>query len=235
MFIEETKFCPKCGQELKDKKCPNCDFRVRLSDLFVTKKMFLLSFSLLFFVNSVLSCFCCTKIISYQVKKTTERTLLSIGKSLGCDWDSNIDNKKPTQAERDKFIGPTPKVLATIGNEQHYLGLYDLGIPDISTPYLKIYASNGEAGKTISALKFYVTFYNVYGEEIKSLQAKNYYLADRPYEQKFTFPFLSGAKTAKVYLYSVYFDDGTEWGDRNAERNTILECGKEIPVDGEFQ
>ena len=40
-------------------------------------------------------------------------------------------------------------------------------------------------------------------------------------------------KTVKLYVYSVYFADGTEWGDKDATKSTILENGALIEVSGE--
>lgn len=40
-------------------------------------------------------------------------------------------------------------------------------------------------------------------------------------------------KTVKLYVYSVYFADGTQWGDKDAVKSTILKQGLEIQVDGQ--
>ena len=42
----------------------------------------------------------------------------------------------------------------------------------------------------------------------------------------------SDVKTAKLYVYSVYFADGTEWGDKEATKSTILKNGAIIEVAG---
>ena len=39
-------------------------------------------------------------------------------------------------------------------------------------------------------------------------------------------------KKIKLYVYSVYFSDGTEWGDREATKSVILKNGLEIEVEG---
>lgn len=40
-------------------------------------------------------------------------------------------------------------------------------------------------------------------------------------------------KTVKLYIYSVYFSDGTEWGNKDAAKSTILDHGALVEVSGE--
>ena len=40
-------------------------------------------------------------------------------------------------------------------------------------------------------------------------------------------------KTLKLYAYSVYFSDGTEWGDKDATKSTILNNGAAFEVPGQ--
>ena len=40
-------------------------------------------------------------------------------------------------------------------------------------------------------------------------------------------------KTVELYVYSVYFADGTEWGDKDATKSAILKNGTIIEVSGE--
>ena len=38
-------------------------------------------------------------------------------------------------------------------------------------------------------------------------------------------------KTVKLYVYSVYFTDGTEWGDKDAPTTKILKGAPTIEVE----
>ncbi len=115
----------------------------------------------------------------------------------------------------------------------------EMGTNIIGYPTLTISIKN-TSNKDISAIQFYAVPYNVYGEEITSWSASQRYLytddvigagqSDKLYYD----PFIeSSIKTMKLYVYSVYFSDGSEWGDKDATKSTILSKGAAIEVLGE--
>lgn len=109
----------------------------------------------------------------------------------------------------------------------------------INHPHLSI-AIRNVSGKNIAAIQFLAVPYDVYGENLSSsffaqerLQTDDLIPAGRSKELNFG-PFLDQQiKSVKLYVYSVYFDDGTEWGDKDATRSMILRYGK--PIEATFE
>ncbi|MBQ7024025.1 MAG: hypothetical protein IJN29_10605 [Akkermansia sp.] len=104
----------------------------------------------------------------------------------------------------------------------------------LNHPHLCISIRN-ISGKNIAAIQFYAVPYDVYGNDISSsiFSQKRLYtdkLIPAGKGKEITFgPFLDQEmKSVKLYVYSVYFEDGTEWGDREATRSEILRFGKSI-------
>ena len=109
----------------------------------------------------------------------------------------------------------------------------------INHPELKISVKN-TSGKNIAAIQFLAIPFDVYGNDISS----NLFAQDKFYtddmiragkSETMTFgPLLDQKiKSVKVYVYSVFFEDGTEWGDREASRSEIREKGQ--PIKATFQ
>ena len=104
----------------------------------------------------------------------------------------------------------------------------------INHPHLRISVRN-VSGKGIAAIKFYAIPYDVYGEDISSsifsqnrLQTDDLIPAGRKKVLNYG-PFMNQSmKSVKLYVYSIYFEDGSEWGDREATRQEILKYGKLI-------
>lgn len=89
--------------------------------------------------------------------------------------------------------------------------------------------------KRIEALKFYVLCYDVYGDEITSFMGGNQLFTDEGigWKETETRTWILQDKSIKrvtLYLYSVYFEDETEWGDRKAKRKDIITKGECIHV-----
>ena len=103
----------------------------------------------------------------------------------------------------------------------------------INHPELTINVKN-VSGKDIAAIKFLAVPYDVYGEEIHSFATQERLHTDdriRAGSQKQLLygPFLlSNIKSVKLYVYSVYYTDGSSWGDRDATRSQILRHAKRI-------
>ncbi len=94
---------------------------------------------------------------------------------------------------------------------------------------LDIRATNN-SGKTISAIKYYIFPYNAYGENIKRYGYSDECvfaiddhttLSGKSYTTFWRISGFSGVKTLKIYIASVYFEDGSEWGSRDAHANVV--------------
>lgn len=112
-----------------------------------------------------------------------------------------------------------------------------LGSSIIGYPELTIHVKN-TTGKTISAIQFYCESFNVYGEKLDNWDAgKRLYTDDKIYSNSSAYPTWqlidNEVKTVKIYVYSVYFSDGSEWGDKNASIETIEKYAREVKVSGE--
>lgn len=99
-----------------------------------------------------------------------------------------------------------------------------------------------ESTKTIAAVKYLIVVYNVYGEELKqygygssSVIATYDDFDTRPSSQNTGDWALKGfndGKSVCIYVYSVYFTDGTEYGNRNLSTNTIKQFAPKTSVYG---
>lgn len=110
----------------------------------------------------------------------------------------------------------------------------EIGNNIINYPELEITITN-TTDKEISAIKFYAVPQDVYGEEIQSWTTQKNLYTDTaiPAGKTTTISYQlieQSVKTVKLYVYSVYFADGTEWGDRDASSSNILKGAPTIDV-----
>ena len=104
----------------------------------------------------------------------------------------------------------------------------------INHPCLSVSLRNTSM-KDIAAIKFHAIPYDVYGEEIDNFifSQKSLYTDDMiPAGKSKTITFgpfiLQNIKKVKLYVYSVYYEDVTEWGDKDASESEIIKRGKTI-------
>ena len=107
----------------------------------------------------------------------------------------------------------------------------EIGNNIINYPELKITITN-KTDKEISAIQFYAVPLDVYGEEIKGWSTQKKLYTDNSISAGKTTTISyqlieQSVKTVKLYVYSVYFADGTEWGDKDATSSKIV---KEAPI-----
>ncbi len=112
-----------------------------------------------------------------------------------------------------------------------------MGASIIGYPELTISITN-TSEKDISAIQFYAVPYDVYGDEITSWKNQNNLYTDTAIgagkSTSISYQFIEDrVKTVKLYIYSVYFSDGTEWGNKDAAKSTILDHGALVEVSGE--
>lgn len=115
----------------------------------------------------------------------------------------------------------------------------EMGTDIIGQPTVTVSITNN-TDTDISAIKFYAVPLNVYGEEVKGFLSQNELQTDDTIvagsTDTRTWQFLDDdVKTVKLYVYSVYFSDGTQWGDKDATKSVILKNALEILVDGKSE
>lgn len=87
----------------------------------------------------------------------------------------------------------------------------------------------------IKLYRLFCIHYDVYGDEITGWTSQKNLYTDEPNKAgastKVDFQLIEeSVKTVKLYVYSVYYADGTEWGDKDAFESEILEKGVPINV-----
>ena len=107
----------------------------------------------------------------------------------------------------------------------------------INYPELSISITN-KTNKTIKAIKFFIVPYDVYGDEITSWATQQYLYTDTSIaagkSNKISYQLIEqSVETVDLYVYSVYFADGTEWGNKDATKSSIVKYGVPFEVDGE--
>ena len=111
----------------------------------------------------------------------------------------------------------------------------EIGKNIINFPEITITVTN-TTDKEIAAIQFYAVPYDVYGDEIKGWSAQNWLYTDTAIPAGDTtvlsFQLIEeSVKSVKLYVYSVYFSDGTEWGDKDATSSQILKEAPTIVVE----
>jgi len=107
----------------------------------------------------------------------------------------------------------------------------EIGNNIINFPELTITITNN-TDKRIEAIQFYAVPFDVYGDEIKGWMTQSKLYTDEPIAAGDTatksYQLLEQTvKTVELYVYSVYFEDGTEWGNKDASSSKIR---KEAPT-----
>lgn len=211
------KVCEKCGQQVDDKAvvCVNCGCSLAKKTPIFKKWWF-------WTVIVVL-------VIAIIAGSSGDGESNTTTGTNNTDTSTNqiADNKEENNETKveDKFSGDCG-ITATA----------EMGSSIINMPTLNVSISN-TSEKEISAIKFYFVPLDVYGEEIKGWTSQNYLYTDEAISagnsNSIEYQFIEDSvKKGKLYVYSVYFADGTEWGNKDATKSTILKKGACITVDG---
>lgn len=107
----------------------------------------------------------------------------------------------------------------------------------IGYPMLRCAVKNN-SDKDIIAYELYFVPKDVYGEERTNWKVTNKLVSDSLLKagtsEKASWSLLDELiKKGDLYVYSVTFDDGTSWGDKDAYRTNILKYGKNMSVSFE--
>ena len=113
----------------------------------------------------------------------------------------------------------------------------EMGVNIIGQPTLTISIEN-QTDKELKLFNSMQLLLDVYGDEITKWSSQNYLYTDTSIgagsSTTITYQFIKDSvKTVRLYVYSVYFADGTEWGDKDAIKSVILKSAPTIEVHGE--
>lgn len=203
-----SKFCLHCGTELaaNAKTCPKCGYVFKRP--FYKKKRFLIPAIFLGLI-----------IISNISNNNTSKPAISPSVS------QNTQIPQTADIEASAFDGDCG--ISASGQ---------LGNSIINQPELTISIKNTST-KNIAAINFFVEPVDVYGEKLSNWTSQKYLYTDDEIKAgattKIQYQFLDRKiKTINLYVYSVYFSDGTEWGNKDATESTILKNAHQISVAG---
>lgn len=138
--------------------------------------------------------------------------------------------------------GDTPNETSSVKTDERFAGdcgvsvTAEMGASIIDYPTLRVSVSN-TSDKEVAAVKFYFVPLDVYGDEITKWTSQNYLYSDTAIPvggyDSFEYQFIEDSvKKGELYLYSVYFSDGTEWGNKDATKSTAIDSGLQIVVEG---
>ena len=105
----------------------------------------------------------------------------------------------------------------------------------IGFPELSCLISNN-TDKEIAAIQLYIIPKDVYGDEVSTLFTTNKLFSDTesPANKSETFSWQlldDEIKSGEIYIYSVYFSNGTEWGDKDTSVSNIKKYGEKITTE----
>lgn len=150
------------------------------------------------------------------------------------DSDDNyveVENNTEVAVEKKPEVKKVPKGFETEFPISVSGRMYD---DMINMPTLEISISN-KTSKNVNAVQFYFEPTDVYGEKVSGWFVTN---------KLYTDDFMGAGETIKkswqmldqsikggtVYVYSVYFEDGTEWGNKDASTSDIKKYGYKFEV-----
>ena len=151
-----------------------------------------------------------------------------------------------TSAPKETTVNTEPTEVTTTVNSDAKMNVFsgdcgisataEMGTDIIGQPTLTVSITN-TTNKTISAIKFYAVPLDVYGDEVTGIYAQHNLYTDDSIaagaSDSVSWQFIDNqVKTVQLYVYSVYFSDGTEWGDKDATKSVILKNGLQIEVEG---
>ena len=165
----------------------------------------------------------------------TAIVVISIASSSTGDQTSSSSNAGGNTQTPNNTVSANEKADAFSG-DCGIAATAEMGTDIIGQPTVTVSITN-TTNQEIRAIKFYAVPLNVYGEELKGIFTQNELYTDDTIgasaSKSVDFQFLDNeVKSVKLYVYSVYFADGTQWGDKEATKSVVLKKGLEIAVDG---
>ena len=217
--MEKKKNCKNCGAEISSKAyvCPSCGAKNKPP---VYKRVW---FWILVII--ILSPIISSVFVSNSESNSENTSASSTGSAVSSNASS--ESAEETQDTQDSaFSGECPISASA-----------QMGSSVIGYPELTISIFN-PTEKDVAAVQFYSVPYDVYGDEITGWTSQNKLYTDSTIgagqSSTISYQFIEDSvKTVKLYIYSVYFTDGTEWGDKEATKSTAIESGMPVEVSGQ--
>lgn len=158
---------------------------------------------------------------------TNTRNVNEVGKNTA-NIVNTEEKKEEVQTKKESEI---PVEFANECPISVSVSMYDniIGLPE-----LKCNIKNN-TDKEISAIQLYLLPKDVYGEDADGIFAQNKLQCDTPISANGADTVVwqmidQSVKSGDLYVYSVYFSDGTEWGDRNAPTSKIKKYAMKTEV-----
>lgn len=105
-----------------------------------------------------------------------------------------------------------------------------IGVPELSCHILN------KTDKEIAAIQFYFLPKDVYGDDVNTIFTSNKLQTDTAIAPNGSctrsWQLLDqDVKSGDIYIYSVYFTDGSEWGDKDAPITNVKKYGVKLTVE----
>ena len=207
------KICKNCGKVIDDKAviCVNCGASAK-TKIPIYKKWWFWLIIIFIFIGTVTS-----DNSNNNPNSTTDNISVT---DISSKPEIN-DNKPVTESIPQEFSEACPVSVSA--------DIYDniIGVPELE---LNI-KNNTE--KEIAAIQIYFLPQDVYGDDVDTLFTTNKLYTDTPIgagkSSSSSWQMLDqNVKSGTVYIYSVYFSDETEWGDRNASVSKIKKYAMQL-------
>ena len=158
--------------------------------------------------------------------------VIFIGIVAGTSGESDSSNTNNTNSENSNATVGT--VVSVFDGDCGIIASAEIGKNIIDLPELAITITN-TTDKEIAAIQFYAIPYDVYGDEIKGWTTQSKFYTDTPIpaDKTTTISYQlieDSVKTVELYVYSVYFSDGSEWGNKDAVTSDAKKYGYKIQV-----
>ncbi len=203
--------CKNCGKEVDDKAviCVNCGYSLKPKKPIFKKWWFWVIVVILFF-----------GIIGAAASSGDEST--NTGSSSVSSASVISQESKPVVPV--EFSGECPiEASASVADNI-------IGVPELTCNI------KNKTDKEIAAVQLYFIPLDVYGKEINSFLTTNKLYTDNTISAKGSVSrswqmLDQEVKSGNLYIYSVYFTDGSEWGDKDASLSKIKKYGIEITAE----
>ena len=203
-------FCSKCGKEIDEKAiiCPGCGSPTKKKKRIFKKWWFWLLIVLVF-------------CITMGAIGSNSSSSSSTGSDPEDSTVSNIQKEETASKIPTEFSESCPVTVSASVSDNI------IGVPELSC------SIKNNTEKEIAAIQLYFAPKDVYGNDVNTIFTTEKLFTDTPIGSKGScsrsWQMLdNNVKSGDVYVYSVYFSDGTEWGDKTASVSKIKKYGMKV-------
>ncbi len=200
-------FCKNCGKEIDNKAvvCVHCGVSLKVKKP-IFKRWWFWVLIVFLFIGAISS------------------TGGSDSGSTGGDNAGSVQNQTEPQIPAEFADACPVEVSASISDNI-------IGVPELSCHI------TNNTDKEIAAIQFYFFPKDVYGDDVNTIFTTNKLQTDTPIAPQGSctrgWQLLDQeVKSGELYVYSVYFTDGSEWGDKDASLTKIKKYGVKLSVEG---